>query len=520
MQSVAAEGYLADESRLQGLAAKAYLAQSEADIVAVLAEARAGGIEVTIQGGLTGITGAAVPLAGHVLNLRNMRKVLGLRREGHTFILRAQPGCTLESIRRMLLAPGEMDVASWSQEAREAWRMLCRAPEQMFAPDLTETGATLGGVVSTNGSGARSYRYGAARAHIAGLRVILMDGEILALQRGKCFAQGRAFQLQSLSGRGYAGNLPAYRMPAVKHAAGYFAHPDMDLLDLFIGSEGTLGVVSEVEITLLPRPEHVVGLTMFLSSEDAALTLVENLRGSDHDIQALEYFSAQALDLLRQPSRGARAGDLSIPPLRPDWHTALYVEVADPTGMALEEIVALLGKVGGDPDATWLAEGYHEIETLKGIRHAIPERINAWIAAQRQHWPDVTKLGTDLAVPDAHLRDVMQMYHADLQAAGLRYVIFGHIGNNHVHVNILPQNRDEWLRGKKLYATWADRVVQWGGTISAEHGVGKLKTEMLQQLFGAGGIAGMQSVKRVFDADFLLNRDTLFPAPTERPAAI
>ena len=510
MQEVPTDGFVADESRLQGCASKAFLVQSESGIAAVLEQAHAAGIGVTTQGGLTGITGAAVPQDGYVLNLRNLRRVVGLRRDHEGFLLRAEPGCTLDGIRRLLLEPDKMDVHGWSDESRVAWEELCRAPIQMFAPDLTETGATLGGVVSTNGSGARSYRYGAARGHIAALRVVLVNGDVLHVQRGQYFAQRLRFRLQGESGRMYEGILPSYTMPAVKHAAGYYARENMDLLDLFIGAEGTLGVISELEIRLMPQPEQVAGLTMFLPSEAAALQLVELVRSCRHDVQAIEYFSAQALDLLRQASPANEAGGMAIPRLAEDWHTALYVEVCTTGAGELEDLVGMLESVGGDSAATWLAEGYQEIETLKGIRHAIPERINAWIAAQRKSWPEVTKLGTDLAVPDAHLRDVMRMYHKDLQEAKLAYVIFGHIGNNHVHVNILPRNQDEWQQGKTLYAQWAERVIAMGGTVSAEHGIGKLKAGMLRMQFGDAGIAAMQAVKAVFDPDFLLNRGTLF----------
>jgi len=204
-----------------------------------------------------------------------------------------------------------------------------------------------------------------------------------------------------------------------------------------------------------------------------------------------------------------------IPPLADHWHTALYIEWSTAQSDAFTDLIGLLERVGGNEADTWLAEGYAEIETLKGIRHAIPERINRWVAEQRKHWPAVTKLGTDLAVPDAHLRRVMRMYHADLRAAGLPYVIFGHIGNNHVHVNILPPDEEAWRAGKALYQHWAERVVGMGGTVSAEHGIGKLKTDMLRLQFGDSGIAQMRAVKSVFDPYCLLNPGTLFPNVTK-----
>ncbi len=502
------DGYLADESRMCGSADSAVAIHTESELVSVLRAAQAQRTPITTQGGLTGIAGAGVPQGGQVVSMRDMRGLLGLREDEHGFCLRAEPGCTLDGIRQTLLRLDAVDTQGWRHASIKAWEKLCDLPPHMFAPDLTETGATLGGVVSTNGSGARSYYYGAARNHITGLRVVLPGGDILALQRGTTYAHGLDFTLFAESGRDYRGKLPSYGLPKVKHAAGLYASPDMDMIDLFIGSEGILGVISEIEIRLLPRPEDVCGVTAFLPSEDAALQLVDRVRQSPLVAYAIEYFSEQALDLLRDPE--TQTGSVRIPKIEDHWRTALYVELDTSASEALADLVGLLEGVGGNESDTWLAEGYDEIETLKGIRHAIPERINHWIAEQRKRWPGVTKLGTDLAVPDACLTEVMRMYHTGLHAATLPYVIFGHIGDNHLHVNILPPDEDAWHRGKALYARWAERIVRMGGTVSAEHGIGKLKTEMLRTQFGNAGIDQMRKVKTVFDPLCLLNQGTLF----------
>ena len=131
-------------------------------------------------------------------------------------------------------------------------------------------------------------------------------------------------------------------------------------------------------------------------------------------------------------------------------------------------------------------------------------------SSSRRSAPGLTKLGTDLAVPDESLAPVLSMYHADLGAAGLEHVIFGHIGNNHLHVNILPRDMADYERGKSIYAEWARRAVEMGGSVSAEHGIGKLKTVFLASQYGAQGIAEMAAVRRAFDPDGLLNPGNLF----------
>jgi len=93
---------------------------------------------------------------------------------------------------------------------------------------------------------------------------------------------------------------------------------------------------------------------------------------------------------------------------------------------------------------------------------------------------------------------------------GLEYVIFGHVGNNHVHVNILPRSMDELARGKALYLKWAEQIVAMGGSVSAEHGIGKIKVPLLETMFGPEGIAAMREVKRMFDPEGILNLGNLF----------
>ena len=132
------------------------------------------------------------------------------------------------------------------------------------------------------------------------------------------------------------------------------------------------------------------------------------------------------------------------------------------------------------------------------------------IGERKKTIPELTKLGTDMSVPDEGLEKVMRMYRAGLEAAGLEHVIFGHIGNNHVHVNILPRSMKEYEQGKALYLDWEKQVVDWGGSVSAEHGIGKIKTEFLELMYDEEGVQKMRKLKQLFDPQGLLNPGNLF----------
>jgi D-lactate dehydrogenase (cytochrome) len=513
--NVAAEhpDFLRDESRRSGTADALAQPRTEAELRVALALAREHGWAVTVQGGRTGIAGGAVPEGGLLINLGRMNRVLGLRQAGGGFVVVAQPGVVLQDLRRMLHAR-EFAAADWSAESLAALAALRAAPPQVFPPDPTETTATLGGMAACNASGACTFRYGATRRHIAGLRLMLPDGDVLALQRGAARAQGRAFALETQAHRRLAGRLPDYRLPQVKNAAGFFAADGMDLVDLFIGAEGTLGILTELDLQLRPAPVARWGLLTFFPGQAAAVRFVQAARAAgDAQLVALEFFDARALALLRR-ERARMAALGALPELPAHFHTAVYAELhADGEEAAAESaaaLAALLTASGGSEEACWLATTEHDMEKFKAFRHALPEAVNRLIDERRKTEPTLTKLGTDMAVPDAHLSPILERYERDLAAAGLDYVIFGHIGNNHLHVNILPASKADYQRGRELYLAWARDVVGWGGTVAAEHGIGKLKAPLLEVMFGAAGIAEMRAVKRVFDPAGRLSPGNLF----------
>jgi len=118
-----------------------------------------------------------------------------------------------------------------------------------------------------------------------------------------------------------------------------------------------------------------------------------------------------------------------------------------------------------------------------------------------------------MAVPLMHFPDLMKLYQTKCEEHGFDYILFGHIGDAHLHLNILPKNSDEAQRAKMLYREFVRTAIQMGGTISAEHGVGKLKAEYLVEMFGETGIHQMVRVKKALDKNLILNIGNLIPEP-------
>jgi D-lactate dehydrogenase (cytochrome) len=342
---------------------------------------------------------------------------------------------------------------------------------------------------------------------------MLANGEALDLPRGKYFASPAGeFVVSDSSGRDYRVTSPAYTSPRTKNTAGFFTAPQMDIVDLFIGSEGAFGIVTEVTIGLLRRTPKI-SVVQFLESDDQAIRLVQALRADARiRLDFLEMYSGSALCLLcARQQRDAKS--VGTPPIPAAAHAALFFELDfDPAAkdVSTDAIDAAVRACGGSLADSWAAYETRELDRLKHFRHILPETINAIIAERKKAHPGLHKLGTDLAVPDERLRDMWAVYREALAGAGLEWAAFGHIGNNHVHVNIMPRDMADLEKALGLYQMFAEKAVAFGGSVSAEHGIGKLKAHFLKTMFTPAEIESMRAVKRALDPELLLNPGNIF----------
>jgi FAD/FMN-containing dehydrogenase len=433
--------YLIDASGYRGSAERVCVPESEAEIADILREATATLTPVTIAGAGTGLTGGRVPHSGWVVSLEKLRRL-----ETQTGYAVCGAGVLLRDLQA------------------------AAGPRQFYAPDPTENGASVGGSIATNASGSRSFLYGATRRHVRALRVLLADGTTLDLKRG---------------------DKPPFDVPVVpapattKNTAGYYLRPEIDYMDLFIGSEGTLGVVTEAELSLLPTPQELFTMVMFFESDAQALTRVDALRRFP-GLRMFEYLDAGSLDLLR-----AR-----FPEIPGEARACVLIESQH---MGLLDFSFGMGN-------SWVAISASDRERFRRFRHALPEAVNDLVRRR-----GLTKMGSDFAVPIARNGEMLRIYREtlDREFPG-QYVIFGHIGDAHLHVNVLPANDAGWQRASGLMTEFARKAVELGGTVSAEHGLGKRKRHLLEIQFTAAEIERMKGVKRRLDPNWLLGPGTLF----------
>ncbi|HUI72872.1 MAG TPA: FAD-binding oxidoreductase, partial [Spirochaetia bacterium] len=480
-----------DESSLRaGFPRRILFPSSVEELSQVLGELSRRAEPVTVSGARTGIVGGAVARDGE--NLLSLEKLvfqpqIRFSERFNCWTARAAPGMTLDSLRDILdQAPGDL----------------------LFPVDPTEGGASLGGMVATNASGARTLLYGPTRSWVAGLTVVLADGAVVELARGETRARDGEVRIL-----GRRLEIPSVSIPATKHAVGYHAGPGVDPIDLFIGGEGTLAVVAGVELLLTVKPNAVCGVAAFLRPGLAVEDLVADLR-QDGLIRprALEYMDRDSISILSalRAEVGPRSG---LPQLPQDADGLLYVECAgtdEEADTSLSRISDILGSHEIPSERTWAATTQSELQEIRTMRHTLPERINALILQRRDEVPGLTKLAADCAVPRERLGDMLAAYRSVLDEAGLQRAMFGHIGNAHLHVNILPRTTGELARARDAVVALARTAVDLGGSVSGEHGIGKLKKELLDLQYTAKELQGLRSLKAQLDPGGILNPGVLW----------
>ena len=170
---------------------------------------------------------------------------------------------------------------------------------------------------------------------------------------------------------------------------------------------------------------------------------------------------------------------------------------------------ALLKRHGISEDDVWAATTEDEAERFVDIRHSIPDEVNETIRKSGHQ-----KISTDIAVPDEAFTEMMDFYAGSFRDEPLRHVIFGHIGENHLHVNILPESKEELAKADAMALAFVRKGVSLGGTVSAEHGIGKIKHRYLEELYGRECILEMARIKKALDPAWILGLDNIFPRGT------
>jgi D-lactate dehydrogenase (cytochrome) len=455
--------YLKDESKLEGAADSISFPESEAEIDTILQVMRKNQMPVTIQGGKTGVVGSAVPAGGHIMNLSRMNKVKSFFAAGEgEALLKVEPGVTLNELRRAIDR--------------------LKTPKAFFwPPDPSETTATVGGVASTDAMGLCFHLYGKSVSYVSGIRVMNAEGSIRDLKRG----QG-AIVLNGES---------------------------KDLLDVYLGGEGMYGVITELTLRLIPKPGEIWGIGFLFEDREDGMSFSDQIKATSMKVQgakiaAIEYLDHTIINALEM-HKSNMTGLIPIPDTTTPISAIVYVEIHGDQQEAIEEIAESLVMIGSsfnvDPDKTWAFSGELEIDKMRNFLHAAAETAILQIAKVRSEDPRITKLGLDISLEGDGLKTWVGRIEKTLQKKHLKAVYWGHIGSNRLHIDILPGSYEEFVKGKALLETWAERFPASVGNAIKSYGIGKLKKSIFRKTVSKAYIEALLRLKKQLDRHNLWN---------------
>jgi FAD/FMN-containing dehydrogenase len=445
--------FLEDASGQRGSAEKLFTPASVEEVREIAKDASASDTPVTVAGAGTGLTGARVPNGGWIISLERLRR------------LEIQSG-------RAYCGSGVIlaDLQATAAKTR-----------QFLGPNPTESSASIGGTISTNAGGARSFRYGPVGRQVLSLEVTFMDGRTARFHRGE--KVDFAYRV--------------VRAPATtKSSAGYQLRPDLEWIDLLCGSEGTLGIVTEAELKLYPEPPAILSGVVFFPSEELALDAVDQWRPVS-GLRLLESMDTSALNFLRT----------KYTEMSPAAKAALMIEqdLSSEDDPEVDLWTERLAAQSALEEASWFGFTAADRERFREFRHALPA-ITVDLGRRSG-----AKFSTDFAVPLDKNREMYNYYRQRCEETFPgRYTIFGHVGDANVHVNLLPRGPEDAKIADALMEDFARKVISLGGTVAAEHGIGKQKVNLLKLMYSADEIQAMKDVKRHLDPQWLLGQGTIF----------
>jgi D-lactate dehydrogenase (cytochrome) len=296
-----------------------------------------------------------------------------------------------------------------------------------------------------------------------------------------------------------------------------------DLMDFYLGSEGMFGAITELTLSLKPLPKELWGIVFFFEAQSHAVNFIQAIirnqkwqnqkwqnqkTESDTDIVAIEFMDQTTLECIREYKQvNSRLKEL--PDLDTMLASAVYMEIH---GNSTKEVEALsewlletATECDSDPDNTWAFCGEIEIERLRIFRNAAPESVNLIIDKAKLKDSRITKIGMDMHFQNGFLSEVLELYQQDLQVYGLKAAIFGHAGDGYLHVNLLPQDYQQFEKGRTLIKDWAKNSCAKEGSVVTEHGIGKIKNDLFRSIPLPQRLKIIRSIKQQLDPNGLWN---------------
>tara|TARA_Y100000590_G_scaffold470265_1_gene663181 strand:+ start:6662 stop:8113 length:1452 start_codon:yes stop_codon:yes gene_type:complete len=475
--------YFQDWSNIKGFANLLVKPKNKIECALILKTCYYNNILLTISAGQTNLTGSATPMGGVVLSTS----------------LLTTPDITIDICKKEVNAPAGVSLEFMRSKVLEL------SDRSLYYPvdPTSRYDAYVGGTISCNASGFIPGEKGATRYWVVGIDFLLPNGDFVKINRGQYYSSGGYF-LIDYDNKLIQWPIPTYQRPSIKNASGIYSNNNgiVDLIDLIIGSEGILGLITNCKLKLANSPKNYVELFISLPSESDAIDFHDFLYDYfNHDmskITALEYFGHNSQNYMKHKKfLFSNDNDVGVYLQAPIFELSLESKLNEwvnilksfNSNINLEDIIIL-----NDP-INW--------KTFFEARHSIPD--NALTKTKKMGGISII---TDTIVPPQNYKIYLKKVHKKLKKFNIEYLLFGHLGDCHLHFHLIPSKKQE-KQCLDIYDYLIDLSSKLGGVYSAEHGTGKRKRSDFKKCYGLKAVEMIKKLKYTIDPNNYLNKGNL-----------
>jgi len=441
-------------------------------------------IPITISAGQTNLTGSAIPNGGILLSTSKLNS----------------PAVSVDIIKKIATSPVGIPLELMRDEILKQSKNLLYYP----VDPTSRNDAYVGGTISCNASGFIPGIKGATRYWVEEIDLLLLNGYYLKIKRGEYKSCKGEFIINCGDKKNIL-PVPYYKRPDIKNASGPFSsyNDDIDFIDLIIGSEGIFGMITRCSFTLDQKPKEHLELFIRLKDEEEAIEfhhfLYEYFNYDMSKVTALEYFGFNCQTYMKHKDFFFRT----------ETEVGVYLQVPIYNGTVNEMTIKwgdVLNKFNQsiDLESVIILNDSLIWKKFFEARHSIPDN-----ALTKTRQLGGISIITDTIVPPENFKKYLNKIHDRLQAENIEYLLFGHLGDCHLHFHLIPSDKqnDQCI---KVYDYMIDLSAQLGGVYSAEHGTGKRKRNDFKKCYGIGAVNMIRKSKLALDPDLLLNKGNVF----------
>ncbi len=477
------EPYFKDWSNMEGFADLLVRPKNNIECAIILKTCYTCNILLTVSAGKTNLTGSATPRGGVILSTSLM----------------TEPNIKLDLNNKDALSPVGIPLETFRNKVLELSNHALYYP----ADPTSRNDAFVGGTLSTNASGFVPGEKGATRYWVKEIEFLLPNGDLIDIKRGQYISNNGVFTLE-YDDKSIQLTIPTYKRPKIKNASGLYSDVNgkVDLIDLIIGSEGILGIITSCRLGLDNNPKNKLELFISLQNESEAIHFHDFLNNYLNDdlsqITAMEYFGYNSQNYMNHKEfLFSNEDDVGIYLQIPIYNESMDSKIEEWTKIFqsfnaeidLDKIIVL-----NDP-GNW--------NKFFEARHSIPD--NALTKTQRLGGVSII---TDTIVPKDKFRLYLEKVHTKLKKSNIEYLLFGHLGDCHLHFHLIPTKKQE-KESLEIYDYLIDLSSKLGGVYSAEHGTGKRKRNDFKKCYGTEAVEMVKKLKNTIDPNNYLNRGNL-----------